>query len=193
MTKLETIDELDGLFFNNLTDFRKDKFFDVTIDVIILHPETTEDVKNQMFDRINTSNPLKIMELRRGSYAGPFNALVRECGEILKEKYSDICPINTHFRDRREEEELALRFFAFSETFDDKLTFFTQSGKRVSEFNEGNEDFLTKFYQYQNIRLKDIEKSDPEKLKDELDRMKQNFEVMLSFVKRNFERGFRKA
>jgi hypothetical protein len=46
-----------------------------------------EDVKNAMFDRMNISNSLKFMELRRVTYAGFFNNLVRFCGDVLKNDY----------------------------------------------------------------------------------------------------------
>lgn len=192
LTSLDTVKELNDLFFKDLTDFRKDKFYDVTINVIILHPDTTEEVKNQMFDRINTSNPLKAMELRRGSHTGPFNDLVRECGLILQNDYSDICPINTYFRNRREEEELVLRYFAFSETFNNKLTFSTLVGERISEFNEGNEHFLTSFYDYMNKSLKQLEADNLQKFDDKIEDLRVNFIDMLSFVRKQFQSGFKR-
>jgi Protein of unknown function DUF262 len=192
LTKLETVKALDGFHYSKLTDFRKDKFNDVTIDIIILHSETSEEVKNAMFDRINTSNPLKLMELRRGSYTGLFNNLVRFCGDLLKNDYQSICQINSYFKDRREEEELALRFFALSETFEDKLSFIDISGKRVSEFNEGNDDFLTSFYQMQNFRLKQLQENNLNAYEKEVTRLKTNFVTMLEFVKNNFKYGFKR-
>ncbi len=192
LTKLETVKALDGFHYAELTDFRKDKFNDVTIDIIILHSETSEAVKNAMFDRINTSNPLKVMELRRGSYTGLFNDLVRSCGDLLKNEYQSICPINFYFKDRREEEELTLRFFALSETFDNQLTFTDIAGKRVSEFNEGNDDFLTSFYQYQNFRLRQMQEKNSVAYEQEVTRLKTNFITMLDFVKNNFKYGFKR-
>ncbi|MGB0930297.1 MAG: DUF262 domain-containing protein, partial [Chitinophagales bacterium] len=114
LKKLKSVQELNDFKYCDLTQYRQDQFNDVTIDIIILDSDTSEDVKNTMFDRINTHNPLKSMELRRGSYNGAFNKLIRECGIILEEDYQDICSIHQHWKKRREEEELALRFFAFS-------------------------------------------------------------------------------
>lgn len=192
LKNLETVKELEGFYYEDLTDFRKDKFNDVTIDIIILDSETSEEVKNAMFDRINTSNPLKVMELRRGSYTGLFNDLVRNCGKILKENYQDICQISRFFKDRREEEELTLRFFALSETFADKLTFFNMKGERISEFNEGNDSFLTDYYDFQNQKLKSLKETNKEEYEKEIDRLNSNFVNMLEFVRNNFPYGFKR-
>jgi hypothetical protein len=192
LKNLETIKELEEFYFDDLTDYRKDKFKDTTIDVIILSAATSEEVKNEMFDRINTSSPLKVMELRRGSYAGPFNDLIRTCGDLIKNNYSDICPINKHFKNRREEEELALRFFAFSETYEDNLSFVNTLGKKIKKQELGTEEFLTEFYDYQNKRLKEIEKADKIEYQREVKRFKTNFKEVLDFVKKNFPRGFKR-
>lgn len=192
LKNLEVIKELEGFHYSDLTDFRKDKFNDVTIDVIILHSDTSEDIRNAMFDRINTSNPLQAMELRRGSYTGPFNDLICECGEILKDKYQDICPISVFFKDRKEEEEFALRFFAFSETFDKQLFFNDTAGNKITIEEKGTNRFLTCYYDYQNQRLKNLEKDNKVAYKQEIDRLKSNFTDMLVFVKKNFHRGFRR-
>lgn len=193
LTGLETVVELANFYYADLTEYRKDKFNDVTIDVIMLHEDTSEEVKNAMFDRINTSNPLKIMELRRGTHTGLFNDLIRECGNILKnEEYNSICQINHYFKDRREEEELALRFFALSETFANNLAFQDMEGDKISEFNVGNDDFLTQFYVYQNQRLKHLDNTSKTDYNNEIKRLKNNFVEVLAFVKNNFPYGFKR-
>lgn len=192
LKKLKSVQELNDFKYCDLTQYRQDQFNDVTIDIIILDSDTSEDVKNTMFDRINTHNPLKSMELRRGSYNGAFNKLIRECGIILEEDYQDICSIHQHWKKRREEEELALRFFAFSETFEDDLIFQDMKGEKVSKYNESTENFLTLFYDYQNQRLKQIEKDNKIAYRKELDRLKTNFTTMLKFVEKNFKYGFKR-
>jgi len=191
LKNLESIKELDGFYYSDLTESRKEKFNDVTIDVIILHSDTSEEVKNAMFDRINTSNPLKAMELRRGTNTGLFNELVRNCGDLLKKQYASICPINRYFRDRREEEELVLRFFAFAETFD-KLEFTDMSGAVVSKHNEGTDDYLTAFYKYQNQKLKELNGNDSVSYEKEIKKLETNFTNMLEFVRDKFPYGFRR-
>ena len=192
LKNLETIKELENFKYSDLSEFRKDKFNDVTIDIIILQPETTDAVKNEMFDRINTSNPLQRMELRRGSYAGHFNSFIRECGDILQNDYYDICQINKHFKKRREEEELALRFFAFSETFEDNLIFVNTIGEKISKHKHGTDEFLTLFYDYQNQRLNKLESINKVAFNAEIDRFKLNFINMLDFVQKNFPQGFKR-
>jgi uncharacterized protein with ParB-like and HNH nuclease domain len=192
LTKLESVKELEDFNYEDLTDFRKDKFKDVTIDIIILSSDTSEEVKNAMFDRINTSNPLKIMELRRGSHSGPFNDLVRKCGDILKNDYNKICPINRHFRDRREEEELVLRFFCLSETFNSNLVFTDANGGKISKHNVGMEEFLTQYYDYKNQVLKELEKGNKSEFDNQILKLNTDFIKMLEFVNKNFTYGFRR-
>ena len=192
LKNMEVISQLEDFHYKDLTEGRKDKFNDVTIDVIILDSETSEEVKNAMFDRINTSNPLKTMELRRGTYTGLFNDLVRKCGDLLKKEYQSICQISRFFKDRREEEELVLRFFAFYETFENNLSFTNLEGQKISEHNESNDDFLTAFYDYQNKRLKQLKEKYPQGFEEEIHRLETNFLTMLKFVEKNFPNGFKR-
>ncbi len=188
---LKKIQELNGFKYSDLTEHRKDRFKDVPIEVIILDSNTSDEVKNEMFDRINTSNPLKDMELRRGSHAGLFNNLLREVGDLLK-KNPKHCPIHYYFKKRQEEEELLLRFFAFSETFACGLSFTDTKDRKVSKKDMGLSDFLTEFYKWQNTRLKELKEDSEEEYSKEIERLKTNFTHVLNFVKQNFPNGFRK-
>jgi len=109
----------------------------------------------------------------------------------LKKQYASICPINRYFRDRREEEELVLRFFAFAETFD-KLEFTDMSGAVVSKHNEGTDDYLTAFYKYQNQKLKELNGNDSVSYEKEIKKLETNFTNMLEFVRDKFPYGFRR-
>lgn len=192
LSGIEQIKELNNTYFRDLKSFRQEKFKDVTISFIILPADTPDEVENELFDRINTSNPLKAMELRRGAHTGHFNTLIRDLGELLVTEYEAICPINKHFRDRREEEELALRFFAFAKTYESDFSFEDSTGRELSIDRMSTTDFLTKFYTKENERLKRLEEDDKVAFQKEKERLEADFREMLAFVERNFDKGFRR-
>lgn len=64
---LEKLKELNGLYFTQLQASRQRKFKNISMRMIVLSSKATEEIRNEMFDRINTSSvPLLPMETRRG-------------------------------------------------------------------------------------------------------------------------------
>lgn len=116
LNHLEKLSELNGIRFSDLPASRQRMFKNIAIRMIILSAKATEDVRNEMFDRINTSSvPLLPMETRRGIYKGRFTDFIIR---LAKEpKFMSLCPIPKFFENRREEEELVLRVFAFSDAY----------------------------------------------------------------------------
>lgn len=113
---LDKLRELNGIFFSQLQSSRQRKFRNISMRMIVLSSKATEDIRNEMFDRINTSSvPLLPMETRRGIYRGKFTDFVISLS--TDPLFKKLCPIIHYFEGRREEEELILRFFAFSEAF----------------------------------------------------------------------------
>jgi hypothetical protein len=188
LQKLETLTKLEGFYFNDLSEDTQESLLDLTgLDVIILDSSTSPDVKEAMFERINTSELLKDMEIRRGIYKGHFNQLIRECAQTLKSQ--NLAPIGSFFKLRKEEEELIVHFFALSETFNANFSFTDKDGKTISRSSMGMTKYLDKFYQNQNIALKKLSAEEREK---EIYRLKTMFESMLDFVKNNFPLGFKR-
>ncbi len=73
---LEKVLELNGLKFSDLDVSRQRKFKNMSLKMIVLSERTTDETKNDIFERINRgSDLLKDMEYRKGIYTGKFNDL----------------------------------------------------------------------------------------------------------------------
>lgn len=106
---LEKLTELNGTKFSQLSSARQRMFKNLAIRMIVLSADATEEVRKEMFDRINTSSvPLLPMETRRGIYRGKFTDFIVTLAK--DDRYKKLCPITKYFENRREEEELLLRF-----------------------------------------------------------------------------------
>lgn len=116
LSGLEKLTELNNTKYSQLPIARQRLIKNIAIRMVVLSSKATEDVRNEMFDRINTSSvPLLPMETRRGIYRGKFTNLIIE---LAKDKeYKKLCPISKYMENRREEEELLLRFFAFCDCY----------------------------------------------------------------------------
>ncbi|MGG4501638.1 DUF262 domain-containing protein [Paenibacillus polymyxa] len=171
LTGLEKLNTLNNFTFQNLTTPRQRKFRNTPMRMIVLSDNATDEVKNDMFERINRgSDLLKDMESRKGIYRGPFNDFVYNiCA--TNQKLKTLAPMNKFLIKRQEHEELVLRFFYLSESYP---TFprFVGIAKSLDEY----------------MKRKNLEFSDADKQNklDELDNV-------LSFVEQNFEYGFAKT
>jgi hypothetical protein len=179
LNNLRTLDSLNGFFFKDLAPSRQRKFKNTPIRMIVLSDKANESVRNDMFDRINTSSlDLTPMETRKGVYRGDFIDFVFECSK--NQTLIELCPIYRYFKNRNEEAELVLRFFAFSETYPE---FRLSNVKNNPDLERtGVARFLDEYVVWKNNNFTDEEKK--QKL--------SNFEQMLWFVKSNFPSGFKK-
>jgi hypothetical protein len=166
---------LNGFSFQDFSPSRQRKFKNTPVRMIVLSDKANEDVRNDMFDRINTSSlPLFPMEKRKGILKGTFNDFIFECAK--NDKFKKLCPIGFHFKNRQEEAELILRFFAFSENYPDLKI------DGISLEDTGVERFLDKYLELKNKNS----------IKLEMEQKKQDFETMLDFVDKTFPSGFAK-
>ncbi len=173
---LEKLKELNGVFFSQLQSSRQRKFKNISMRMIVLSSKATEEVRNEMFDRINTSSvPLLPMETRRGIYRGKFTNFINRLS--TNPLFVKLCPIILYFKGRREEEELILRFFAFSEAFPS----FNLYGKNLDR--DGVARFLDNYLDQKNKTATQAE----------FDTKESDFMKMLQFVDKTFpNRGFAK-
>lgn len=113
---VEKVKELNGLKFSQIIPARQRKFKNISLKMIVLSEQTTDETKNDIFERINRgSDLLKDMEKRKGIYRGEFSDCLYE---LAKEDIFDrLTPVAHWFEKRQEKEELLLRFFAFSEWY----------------------------------------------------------------------------
>lgn len=165
LSKLPKLTKLEGFKFSNLSSPTQKRFLNTTLRIVILDEKTTDDIRQDLFNRINTSGIRATdSEIRRGAYKGKFTKFIEHCCENLM--FKKLCPISNNKLQHREDFELILRYFAY-------LTSYKSQGKDVKSF-------LNHFLQ-QNI--------DTDKLKE----YEQDFEKMLSFVDKYFKYGFAKS
>lgn len=146
---LEKLPQLNGLKFSDLHISRQRKFKNKSLKMIVLSERTTDETKNDIFERINRgSDLLKDMEYRKGIYTGKFNDFI--CKLSKDELYAKLTPIAGWLVKRQESEELLLRFFAFSEwypSFSDKKGISKQLDdymkEKNSNFNKEMESEMT--------------------------------------------------
>lgn len=172
LKSLEKLTELNGTKFSQLSLARQRMFKNLAIRMIVLSADATEEIRKEMFDRINTSSvPLLPMETRRGIYRGIFTDFIIELAK--DERYKKLCPITKYLENRREEEELLLRFFAFCECY--------PNYNKVE--SKGVAKYLDEYLEQKNKNFTDAEKEE-----------KRNaFDMMVDFITRTYpDQGFAK-
>lgn len=111
LTALDRLTELNELKYSDLPKSRQKKINNTPIRMIVLSEAATEEVRNDLFERINRgSDLLRNMEKRKGIYQGSFNGFIyNNCAknELLKK----LAPLSKSVKNRQEHEELILRFF----------------------------------------------------------------------------------
>lgn len=158
LSGLEKIKSLNETTFNDLISNRKNKFLLRDFRFHVVTEKADAEVRADIFNRVNTSsNKLSPSETRKGVYQGEFYNFILECAK--DKTFRKVCPISAGKIDRGEYEELALRFFAFSESYQD--------------FKHDVAPFLDEFVK---------------KHKKEFDaeRLKGNFNMVMSFVAKHF-------
>lgn len=175
LERLEKLDELNGLIFSDLTLARQRRFRGRSLRTIVLSEKADEEVRRDIFERINTgSDELKNMEIRRGIKPGPFLDFVKECAS--DERFLRLAPLSPAMRKRREHEEFALRYFAYSDNY--------------KNFKSSVVKFLDSYF---NETQKLLDKSATNYDPGIEARLKYEFDAMLNFVDKYFANGFAKA
>lgn len=166
---LDRLNHMDGLGFADLSDRQQERFLNRTIRMVVLSQRTEESTRFDIFDRINSgSMRLTGAEMRRGAYQGPFYDLVEELS--TNEQFVELCPLGTKLISRRENEELVLRFFAYTE--------------RYLDFQHYVAKFLNEYLKDQNV----VAEQRPQLL----ERCRVRFMNVMKFAKHNFPAGFAK-
>lgn len=166
LQKLEKLDKLNEFTYADLPLARQRRFNRTTLRMIQLTEKADEEVRRDMFERINTGSvELVDMEKRRGILQGPFLSLIEDLSK--QDKFRQLCSFSEVSIRRREPEEFVLRFFAY-------LNNYENFERRVNEF-------LNEYLKQHN--------------NDDLNRekMTQEFQSMLDFVKEYFPNGFSKS
>jgi len=163
---LEVLDLLNGYKFSDLIESRQRRFLRKTLRSIELTEKASSEVRRDLFARINTKPyDLLPMEVRKGVFDGEFYTFIEECSK--NELFNSLCPISEERKKRGEAQELVLRFFAYSDNY--------------QNFVHRVDDFLDEYMK--------------KKHEDGFDKngMDSQFKRMLLFVNTYFPYGFRKA
>lgn len=156
---LQKLTELNGTVFSDLSESRRNKFLLRDFRFHVVTDKASQDIRADIFNRVNTSaNKLKSSEIRKGAYQGEFYEFIIECSK--SELFRKVCPIPATKINRGEYEELALRFFAYANSY--------------MNFKHDVAPFLDEYLKSQN---KGFDK----------ETLKQDFDNVMRFVDTHFE------
>ena len=165
LNDLKKLTELNGFTFKQLPPPIQRKFNKTTLRIIALEEGTSLEVRQEIFNRINTSAlPLTKSETRRGAYAGAFMEFITACSE--KPLFRKLCPISEDSKKRFEDIELITRFFAYANNY--------------QAFEHEVSDFLDNFVESRKNQSDNTE-------------FETEFDAMLNFVDMHFLNGFKRS
>jgi uncharacterized protein with ParB-like and HNH nuclease domain len=179
LSGLESINLANGFLFKELDKSRQGKLLNTALRLIILEENTSEEVKKDMFERINRgSDLLKSMEKRKGIYPGVFTSFIYEYPKN-NNSFKEQLIVDKWLEKRQEHNELLLRFFALSENENYK--------KGISG---SISDFLDNYLRHKNETLEKLSK---EEQNEEIKKYRQQIDSVVSIVEKYFPYGFRHA
>ncbi len=161
LSNLEKLGTLNGFIFEDLPLSRQRRFQRTTIRMIQLTEEADEEVRRDLFERINSGSvELNEMEKRRGSKPGKLLDLIDDLSS--DHRFQQLCSFTETEIKKRDPQEFILRFFAFTNNYQN------YSGRKVHEF-------LDNYLNQKN-------ESDA----SEIESMKNEFHLVLEFIERHF-------
>lgn len=174
---LYSLTNLNNYSFKDLENARQGKILNTPLRVIVLAEETTDEVKKDMFERINRgSDLLKPMEKRKGIYPGKFNEFIyKYCNSNAE--FKELVKVDKWLEKRQEREELLLRFFALSE---DEVY--------AKGVDSGISNYLDDYLDKKNKELSKLNESEIDLI---LKKYTEKIDMVVSFVKKYFPYGFR--
>ena len=166
---LEKLTKMNGIKYEELPVSRQRKIKNTPIRMIVLSDSATDQVKNDLFERINRgSDLLRNMEKRKGIYRGEFNKFIyNNCAK--NETLKRLAPLARAVDNRQEHEELILRFFALIDSY-----------PKFQTHKRGIGAMLDEYMDQMNQKFKE----------DDARKKAEQFETMLHFVENNIKNGF---
>ncbi|HCF26239.1 MAG TPA: DUF262 domain-containing protein, partial [Cyanobacteria bacterium UBA11049] len=117
LSKLDKLQRLKGFTFADFPLARQRRFKRTTLRMIQLTENADEEVRRDLFERINTGSvELNEMEKRRGILRGPFLDLIEELSK--NQKFRNLCSFSEAAIRSRDPQEFVLRFFAFLNNYE---------------------------------------------------------------------------
>ncbi len=142
LSKLEVLNELNGLTYHNLPPKAKRMLCNGMFRVVVLLAETHPEIKYDVFMRLNTGSvKLSEQELRNCLYRGSLNQFLKEC---TKNKSFLACLRLKNPHKRFADAELILRFFAIRENYNLKDNCFNYPGRMktfLNNYMDRNQNF----------------------------------------------------
>lgn len=164
---LEKLDFLNGYHFSDLPIVVQRRLKNTSIRSFLVLEGSDDSTRFDLFRRVNTSGRrLTSAELRRGLFPGPFLDMIRSVS--TDDKLKDLAPIARGNDPDGEREELALRFFAYSDEYE--------------TFVHDVERFLNEYLKRANLMPQ-----------DQIAMRAAKFTNMISYVNDHFPYGFRRA
>lgn len=180
LSGLEKMTRLNGFKFSDLPKSRQRKIGNIPMRMIVLSENATDEVRKDMFERINQgSDLLKPMEKRKGIYPGLFSDLIyKKCAK--SQLFIELTPMDHWLEKRQEREELILRYFALSDNNNyERFPSHTGLAKYLDHFLESKNNELAKL--------------DPSIAQEKLDNYYKDFIDVINFVEKYFVNGFRRS
>jgi hypothetical protein len=119
LSDLSILTHSKGMKFLDLSISRQRKFLSLSIRGILLANDTDTATRTEMFNRINTAgSKANEAEIRRGALPGPVTDLVIELAN--NRQFIKMTPISQSLVDKREREELVVRFLAYTSKYNPK-------------------------------------------------------------------------
>jgi hypothetical protein len=175
LNDLKVLTESNGFRLEDFDEAIQRRFLNANMRVVILEQGTTEKVRQEIFNRINTGGKRATpTEVRRGILSGEFKNFLEEC--VKNDLFNKLVPRTKLTEDRYEGFELVSRFFAYVDGYKEAYSEYTGSvTSYIDDYaNKKNAEFKT------NPEKK-------EELKSRFDNMLEASEKVLG------ERGFRKS
>ncbi|MEB3310225.1 MAG: DUF262 domain-containing protein [Snowella sp.] len=167
LSNLKKLNELNGLSFGDLPPSRQQRFKRTTLRMILLTEATDEEVRRDLFERINSGSiELNEMEKRIGGKPGPFLDFIQTLSR--NEQFQSLCHFSQPQKDRRDPQEYILRFFAFLHNYQN------YSGK-VHIFLD--EFLTTKNEEWEKLKINNLES-----FTSQCNQFNQEFLSMLEFI-----------
>ena len=172
LRNLEKLFCVNGFRYTSLPPSQQRRFKNRSLRMVVISERADQDVRFDIFERINTGSlMLEAAEFRRGAFPGKFYDFVNHCAG--DEEFQRLCPVSKKREKRRENEELVLRFFAYSH--------------RYLEFQHDVTRFLNTYLRDQN---RACEGSKGVRIRDD---RQTDFDRMIACVSEHFPFGFRKT
>ncbi len=109
---LEFWNEFEGKTFNELPTHIQNNILDAEFTFTIINPGTPEEVRRNIFKRLNTGGePLSSQEIRNALYIGKSTILLNEIASY--QEFKEAAPMSYKKENRMEDKELILRFLSF--------------------------------------------------------------------------------